>query len=52
MRSVKPATASEAMLDLSLRMIIPRFLVPWLAAGLALVADPAKAIAAVAEPDF
>ena len=33
-------------------MIVPRFLVPWLAAGLALVADPAKAIAAAAEPDF
>jgi len=33
-------------------MIAPCFLVPWLAAGLALVADPAKAIAAVAEPDF
>jgi hypothetical protein len=33
-------------------MIVPRFLVPWLAAGLVLVAAPAKAIAAVAEPDF
>jgi len=52
MRSVKPATASETMLDLSPRKIAPCFLVPWLAAGLALVADPAKTIAAVAEPDF
>lgn len=33
-------------------MIARRFFLPWLAAGLALVADPAKAIATAAEPDF
>ena len=33
-------------------MIVRRFFVPWLAAGLALVAEPAKTIAAAAEPDF
>jgi len=33
-------------------MIAPCFFVPWLAAGLALLAEPAKAIASAAEPDF
>jgi len=33
-------------------MIARRFFVPWLAAGLALLAEPAKAIASAAEPDF
>jgi hypothetical protein len=33
-------------------MIARRFFVPWLVAGLALLAEPAKAIATAAEPDF
>jgi hypothetical protein len=33
-------------------VIARRFFVPWLVAGLALLAEPAKAIAAAAEPDF